>query len=127
MTGEEEVERTEVEAVLEARRELGPSYDRALVDSFADRVERAVDQRVEARLQRRGDDDRTREGGRIRQFVLGIISVGVGVPITIVPTVAAPEGTSGLPATVVAWLGIVAVNAAHAAAVNGPRRRSHDG
>jgi hypothetical protein len=44
----------------------------------------------------------------------------VGVPITIVPTVAADNG---LPAVIVAWLGIVGVNAAHAAAVNGTRRR----
>ena len=123
MAGEEDVERTEVEAVLETRRELGPSYDRALVDSFAERIERAVDVRTEARLRQRGGDDRSREGGRIRQFVLGVVSVGVGVPITIVPTVAAPEGTSGLPAVLVAWLGIVGVNAAHAAAVNGWRRR----
>lgn len=123
MTGEEDVERTEAEAVLETRRELGPSYDRALVDSFAERIERAVDVRAEARLRHRGADDRSREGGRIRQFVLGVVSVGVGVPITIVPTVAAPEGTSGLPAVLVAWLGIVGVNAAHAAAVQGSRRR----
>jgi hypothetical protein len=123
MTGEEDVERTEVEALLETRRELGPTYDRALVDSFAERIERVVDQRTDARLQRRGADDRSREGGRIRQFVLGIVSVGVGVPITIVPTVAAPDGTSGLPAVLVAWLGIVGVNAAHAVAVNGARRR----
>ena len=59
------------------------------------------------------------EGARIRQFVLGIISVGAGIPITIVPMVAADNG---LPAVVIAWLGIVGVNAAHAAAVNGNRR-----
>ena len=120
MAGEEELERTEVEAVLETRRELGSTYDRALVDSFADRIERAVEERVDARLQRRGAEQRSGEGGRIRQFVLGIISVGVGVPITIVPMVAADNG---LPAVVVAWLGIVGVNAAHAATVNGPRRQ----
>jgi hypothetical protein len=44
--GEEELERSEVEAVLETRRELGPSYDAALVDSFADRIERAVEKRT---------------------------------------------------------------------------------
>ena len=30
------VERQEVEALLETRRELGPTYDEALVDAFAD-------------------------------------------------------------------------------------------
>lgn len=53
--------------------------------------------------------------------MLGIISVGAGIPITIATTVAT-DG-DGLPAEVVAWLGIAAVNAAHAAAVNGPRRQ----
>ena len=43
----------------------------------------------------------------------------MGIPITIVPMVAADNG---LPAVVVAWIGIVGVNAAHAAAVNGNRR-----
>jgi hypothetical protein len=36
--GESEVEREDVEALLEVRRELGPSYDAALVDSFAERA-----------------------------------------------------------------------------------------
>ena len=47
-----------------------------------------------------------------------MISLGVGVPVTIVPMVATDNG---LPAVVVAWLGIAAVNAAHASAVNGRR------
>ena len=38
----ERVERQEVEALLETRRELGPTYDEALVDAFADRIEAAV-------------------------------------------------------------------------------------
>lgn len=55
----------------------------------------------------------------MRQFVLGVVSVGVGVPITIVPTVATDNG---LPAVIVGWLGIAAVNAAHALTVTGRRR-----
>ena len=35
------------------RRELGPSYDAALVDSFAERIERAIAERVEDQLARR--------------------------------------------------------------------------
>ncbi len=55
----------------------------------------------------------------MRQFALGVISLGVGVPVTVVPMVAADNG---LPAVVVAWCGIVGVNAAHAVAINGWRR-----
>jgi len=119
MTPEEDLGHGDIEAALETRRELGARYDAELVDGFAERIERAVDRRVAdqvALVQRRtaGSD-----GARIRQFVLGIISVGAGIPMTIVPMVAADNG---LPAVVVAWLGIAGVNAAHAAAVKGHRR-----
>ena len=79
MAREEDLERTELEAVLETRRELGPTYDRALVDSFADRIETALEQRVDARLQHQRSSARAAGGGQVRQFVLGIISLGAGI------------------------------------------------
>ena len=121
MSREEDLGHRDIEAALETRRELGARYDAELVDGFAERIERAVEQRVaehRALEQRHASGN---EGARIRQFVLGIISVGAGIPITIATTVATDGG--GLPAVVVAWLGIVGVNAAHASAVNGPHRR----
>ena len=121
MSPEEDLGHSDIEAALATRRELGARYDAELVDGFAERIERAVERRVGDRLATRERSTQGAEGARIRQFVLGIISVGVGVPITIVPTVAADNG---LPAVVVAWVGIVGVNAAHAAAVNGQRRRT---
>ena len=122
MGADDDLGTSDIEAALAARRELGARYDAELVDGFAERIERAVERRVDAELAGRRDQ-RHRvaaqgEGGRIRQFVLGIISVGVGVPITVVPMVAAENG---LPAVVVAWLGIGAVNVAHAASLRGPR------
>ena len=80
-------------------------------------MERRVADRTALERRRTSDD----AGGRIRQFALGVISLAVGVPVTIVPMVATDNG---LPAVVVAWLGIAGVNAAHAAAVNGRRRDS---
>ena len=121
MSRDEDLGHRDIEAALEARRELGARYDAELVDGFAERIERAVEQRV---AEQRALEQRVtsgNEGARIRQFVLGIISVGAGIPITIATTVAT-DG-EGLPAVVVAWLGIAAVNAAHASAVNGPHRR----
>jgi len=118
---EDDLGHGDIEAALAARRELGARYDAELVDGFAERIERAVEQRV---AEQRAIDRREAAGGegaRIRQFVLGIVSVGAGIPITIATTVAT-DG-DGLAAVVVAWLGIVGVNAAHASAVNGPRRR----
>src|SRR5690242_14717497 len=102
MSQQDDLGHGDIEAALAARRELGARYDAELVDGFADRIERAVERRVAKRGELQHRRTAGAEGGRIRQFVLGIVSVGVGVPITIVPTVAAPEGTSGLPAVVVA-------------------------
>ncbi|HEY0643311.1 MAG TPA: hypothetical protein VGD39_07830 [Nocardioides sp.] len=120
MRPEEDLGHGDIEAALATRRELGARYDAELVDGFAERIERVVERRVAEQVALQQRRTAGTDGARIRQFVLGIISVGVGVPITIVPTVAADNG---LPAVIVAWLGIVGVNAAHAAAVNGTRRR----
>jgi hypothetical protein len=114
VTGEEEVERTEVEAVLETRRELGSSYDKALVDSFADRVEAAVAARTAHELDRRGRADRDRAAAGPRQLALGIVSAAVGVPITAI-SLAVPESDGvGLAAMLIGWGGLVGINAAHA-------------
>ncbi len=120
MTHEQDLGHGDIEAALATRRELGARYDAEFVDGFAERIERAVERRVadQVAVQQRHTSDAA--GGRVRQFALGVISLGVGVPVTIVPMVATD---GGLPAVVVAWIGIVGVNAAHAAAVNGYRRR----
>jgi hypothetical protein len=115
---DDKLERQEVEAFLETRRELGPSYEREVVDAFADRIERALDARVggqSADLKRQRDDER---GDRQRQLALGIVSLGVSIPITIPLAVTGHELALG-----VAWAGIAVVNAAHASVVNARRRR----
>ncbi len=109
--GEEELERTEVEAVLETRRELGSTYDRALVDSFADRIEAAVVARTAHDLERHSRADRDRSAAGPRQLALGIVSCVAGIPITAI-SLAIDSG--GLAAMVVGWAGLVGINAAHA-------------
>ena len=109
MAGGEDIVRQDAEALLEVRRDLGPSYDAALVDSFAERVERAVATQVHATIAER-QQDRGREKDRDqRQFVLGIVSLGAGIPIT-----AISAGIEHLPGLIVAWTGIVGVNVVHA-------------
>ena len=121
MSQDDDLGHGDIEAALAARRELGARYDAELVDGFAERIERAVERRLaeERALDRRRSSGN--DGARIRQFVLGIVSLVAGIPITVATTAA--TGGEGLPAVGIAWLGIAAVNAAHAAAVNGPRRR----
>ena len=92
MSRDDDLGHGDIEAALATRRELGARYDAELVDGFAERIERAVEQRVADQValeQRRTSDD---AGGRIRQFALGIISLGAGIPITIVATVATDGG-----------------------------------
>lgn len=111
MTGDDELERSEIEAVLETRRELGRQYDAALVDGFADRIERAVDQRVAAELADRGRSSRSQDSAGARQLALGIVSTVAGIPITAITIV---PGDAGLPGLLVVWGGLVGINWAHA-------------
>jgi hypothetical protein len=108
-TGGEQIGREDAEALLEVRRELGPSYDAALVDSFAERIERAVAERVEDQLARRREVGRAAAGSGGRQLALGIVSMVAAIPISVVLGV-----TGNYAALLVAWVGIVLVNMAHA-------------
>src|SRR6185295_6542187 len=114
-TGGEQIGREDVEALLEVRRELGPSYDAALVDSFADRMERAIAERVDAQLAERRHQRQQDDSRDSKQLALGIVSLGCGVPIT-----AIAGGITDLPGIIVAWTGIAVVNVAYAL---GGRRR----
>ena len=112
------LERQEVEAFLETRRELGPAYEKEVVDAFADRIERVVAARTggeAAELRRSRDDER---GDRQRQLALGIVSIGASIPITI--PLAVTDHTFSV---LIAWAGIVGVNAAHAWTINARRFR----
>jgi hypothetical protein len=111
MPGDEPLERTEIEAVLETRRELGSSYDAALVDSFADRIEAAVAARSAHDVSHRTDRDRARASAGPRQLALGIVTSVAGIPVTAI-TLAVDGGS--LAAMVVGWAGLVGINVAHA-------------
>jgi hypothetical protein len=110
----------EAAAAWGARLELGPSYEDHIAAGLAERVEELAAMQL-AQLRRSTEQsDRTfaaDQKGRGRQFVLGIVTVGVGIPITAI-TSHTPD--SGLIATGIAWIGLVAVNAVHAL---GLRRR----
>ncbi len=108
-----EPSRHDLEAAVAARRELGPQYEDAVLDSFLDRMDRSIADRVDARLTQRLDQPaaagRPAGGGPDGALVLGIVSLGTGIPIT-----AIAAGVTHLPGLMVVWAGIAAVNAAHA-------------
>lgn len=112
MTPGEELERSEIEAVLETRRDLGLRYDKELVDGFADRVEAEVRRRVGTELHIQQQAQRAHASGGPRQLALGIVSMVAGIPITAINLAATDDPSmTGL---IISWGGIAAVNLAHA-------------
>lgn len=114
--------RADVEAAWAARQELGPEYEEHIASGLADRVEelvayRTAELREQAAVGSKGEEmDRTTQ---TQSFVLGIISLGVGVPIT---AISASNVEPGLLGVAVSWAGIVGVNLAHR--LSSRRRRS---
>ncbi|MGW0899451.1 hypothetical protein ACWD0G_21130 [Streptomyces goshikiensis] len=112
----------ELDATLEARRELGPEYESALVESFVEKVDTQVRRRLaEERL------GAVRDGGPVaravavpgsgsfgERFGFAIVTLVLAVPLTAIG--AAQGRLSGL---VVVWAGIVAVNLIHARSPRG--------
>jgi hypothetical protein len=95
------VEREDLQAAIEARRELGGEMESHVIESFVDRIEKRLAQGGRGRVpaERKG-----REGS----FVLALASLIFAVPIT---AIAATHG--GIAAMVVVWVGIVLLNAVY--------------
>jgi hypothetical protein len=106
---DDELERRDYEALLATRAELGADYETALVESFADRMEKEIQRRVASTSGGRSKEQRAVEAAGKRQLALGITSLGVGIPIT-----AISAALADLPGLGIAWAGIAAVNIAHA-------------
>ena len=97
------VPRDDLQAAIEARRELGAEREPELVDAFVARLERRLQERLreDATPARRDERDR-------RRLALALVSLGIAIPLT---GIASGEG---LLALVVVWSGIVLVNAVYA-------------
>ncbi|MEU4354872.1 hypothetical protein [Streptomyces virginiae] len=106
----------ELDATLKARRELGPEYEAALVDSFVEKVDTQLRRRLaEERLSHaRGESPYAAagppEGNFGERFGFAVITLVLAVPLSAVG--AAQTGFKGL---VVAWVGVLGVNFIHAA------------
>ncbi|MET7455126.1 hypothetical protein ABZT03_25155 [Streptomyces sp. NPDC005574] len=106
----------ELNATLQARRELGEDYESALVDSFLEKVDQRIDDAVERRLRRQFAERQmvAARGSRSPQatdswgerFGFGIVSLVLAIPLS-----AIGGGVAHLPGLLVAWAGIVGVNA----------------
>lgn len=113
VTPGEELERSEIEAVLEARRELGLRYDAELVDGFADRIEAEVNLRVRSEVQVLEQIRRAHASAGPRQLALGIVSIVAGIPLSAICLAVPENGELSLLSMILTWGGIASVNVAH--------------
>ncbi|MFB9252583.1 hypothetical protein ACFFWE_30505 [Sphaerisporangium melleum] len=118
--------RDELRATIEARRDLGPDYEQALVESFLDKIDSAIEARVRAEVAAQngyqvqpGTPGASPPRGRPKQtdstIPIALGSLGIGIPLTAIA--AGEAGPAGL---FLAWTGIILVNVA---AALGRRRR----
>jgi hypothetical protein len=98
---ERPIDRDELQAAIEARKELGSDLEPHLVDSFVERIERRLGERRAPGVARR-------ERGREGSFVLAVISLGLAIPLTAIGVIQA-----GLAGLLIVWVGIVLVNAVY--------------
>lgn len=117
--------RRDLDATLQARKELGPEYESELVDSFLARIDARLDARVERRVAERlgpAEGYGPTEGygrpgygprrfGRRSATRLPIVSLVLGIPLS---AIAAESG--GFWGLLVCWGGIVGVNVSSALA-----------
>ncbi|MFD4247916.1 hypothetical protein ACFWP3_41035 [Streptomyces sp. NPDC058525] len=105
----------EFDATLDARRELGPEYEAALVDSFVEKVDTQVRRRLAeerlsaARVGGGGRRPDPAEGNFGERFGFAIITLVLAIPLS---AIAATQ--AGLAGLLVAWGGILGVNFIHA-------------
>lgn len=113
----------ELDATLQARRELGEEYEPALIDSFLAKVDQRIDGAVERRVRRQVAEQQmvTARGARRpgptdsfgERFGFGIVSLVLAIPLSAIGGTA-----SGIAGLVTTWVGIVGVNAFQALRLN---------
>ncbi|PZF80824.1 hypothetical protein [Jiangella anatolica] len=122
--------RDDVSVAYETRKELGPEYERAVLESFVDRAAAAIDQRVDARLAQLGVGaapaparPKQRQGEQPDNAYVAVpvfsLIFGVGGSIWLTGIAHADAD-----AVFAMWLGIVLLNLVFARLVRGLRRGS---
>jgi hypothetical protein len=98
------VERQDVEAALETRRELGAAYEPEIVDAMVEKIEKRLDERQ----RERSLPARSHHGDP--RVLLG--SIALGIPVTAVALSNAPGG-GGVVVAIIAWIAIALANIAY--------------
>lgn len=105
--------REDLYATLDTRRELGPEYEAALVESFVARLDETIATRVRGELEGYGHRPpaKTKSAGAV-MVPIALGSLGIGIPLTGIGA-----GTAGFDGLLLVWVGIVVINLAAAAAI----------
>ncbi|MEU6779766.1 hypothetical protein ABZ912_11235 [Nonomuraea angiospora] len=94
---------------MSARRDLGPEFEDAVIESFLDKMGQEVDRRVDERLAQRASKaparDRAPDGQRL---ALAIVSLSLGTISTLLLVLLGDDKAGYL---VPIWLGIIIINA----------------
>ncbi|GAA0227895.1 hypothetical protein GCM10009527_025380 [Actinomadura nitritigenes] len=100
--------REDLAAALAARRELGPDYDAAFIETVVDRIEEALDARPAAPAPRRRPRVPRPSGDGDHGLLLAVLSMVAAIPLSAIAAVNA--GGLGL---FLAWSAIVLINIAY--------------
>ncbi|WP_204040943.1 hypothetical protein [Acrocarpospora phusangensis] len=102
--------REELRATLEARRDLGPEYEDALVDSFLEKLDREITARVRAEVATASSHPGQKPAKPDNSHIpVALGSLGIAIPLT-----AIAAGNAGVVGLFLAWGGIVLINVAYA-------------
>ena len=101
----------EFRAAAEVHRELGPEYDKAVVESFLQRLGPEIDARVDARVA----EELEAGAGQPRtpSMRLAITSMALGIPLTGI-VASGSDHAVGLIGVLIVWLAIAIINVAYA-------------
>ncbi|MFJ6214545.1 hypothetical protein ACIQGZ_14605 [Streptomyces sp. NPDC092296] len=107
--------KTDLDAAVQTRKELGAEYESEIVDSFLARLDARLEAQVERRVAERITEyarppqqrAQHQQGGRSFGPKLSIISMALGIPLSGIG-----GGTAGVTGLMVVWAGIVGVNIA---------------
>lgn len=94
--------RDELQAAIEARKELGPAHEAEIVDGFLERIEKRLDQRIDERIGRRRD---VAPPKRDPQYAVTFVSLGVAIPL-----LGIGGGIAGLAGIIAVCVALVLVN-----------------
>ncbi|MFA1551203.1 hypothetical protein [Actinomadura chokoriensis] len=103
--------REDLTAAMAARRELGPDYDDAFVETVVDRIEAALDARTAAapRLRPRPAPEPRRGGEHDHSLAMAVLSLLAAIPLSAIGV-----ANAGLPGLLLALAGVVLVNFTYA-------------